>query len=149
MGSVSSALKLRAANQLNQVGYYSVNSAVEKYPVTTFVLPRIKHTHQCACCILPLLVIQVELISSCLLLSGVMQCSIVFLSGIVPGVSLYDVMWGYSESMAEEILRSSSFLKELWSDHLTQTCYARFMQQEMLYLQRVSSTLEVLNGLKT
>lgn len=37
MVSVSSALKLRAANQLNQVGYYSVNSAVEKYPVTTFV----------------------------------------------------------------------------------------------------------------
>lgn len=37
MVSVSSALKLRAANQLIQVGYYSVNNAVEKYPATTFV----------------------------------------------------------------------------------------------------------------
>lgn len=82
MVSVSSALKLRAANQLNQVGYYSVNSAVEKYPVTPFVSRRIKHTHQCACCILPLQMIEVELISSCLLLSSkdVMQHSVVLLS---------------------------------------------------------------------
>lgn len=83
MVSVSSALKLRAANQLDQVGYYSVNSAVEKYPVTTFVSCQLKHTHQCACCIfLPLRVIKVELISSCLLLSSkdVMQRSVVLLS---------------------------------------------------------------------
>lgn len=65
------------------------------------------------------------------------------LSGIVPTVSLYDVMWGYSDSLAEEILHSSSFLKELWSGHLTQSCYTSFMQQEAVYLQRVSSTLEV------
>lgn len=82
MVSVSSALKLRAANQLNQVGYYSVNSAVEKYPVTTCFASVKTHTHQCACCILPLQVIKVELISSCLLLSSkdVMQRSVVLLS---------------------------------------------------------------------
>lgn len=82
MVSVSSALKLRAANQLNQVGYYSVNTAVERYPVNTFDLRRIKHAHQCVCRILPPQVIKVELISSCLLLSSkdVMQHSVVLLS---------------------------------------------------------------------
>nr|XP_046237001.1 uncharacterized protein LOC124054716 isoform X2 [Scatophagus argus] len=64
--------------------------------------------------------------------------------GIVPNVSLFDVTWSYSDSVAEEILRSSSFLKELWSGHLTPRRYASFMQQEALYLHRVSSTLEAL-----
>ncbi|XP_073331105.1 uncharacterized protein [Pagrus major] len=65
-------------------------------------------------------------------------------SGLSPNVSLFDVVWGHSDTLAEEILRSSSFLRELRSGHLTQRCYASFMQQEALYLQRVSSTLEVL-----
>ncbi|XP_027143407.1 uncharacterized protein LOC104935543 isoform X2 [Larimichthys crocea] len=63
---------------------------------------------------------------------------------MVPNVSLFDVMWGESNMLAVEVLHSSSFLKELWSGRLTQGCYARFMQQEALYLHRVSSTLEVL-----
>ncbi|XP_070848971.1 uncharacterized protein [Chaetodon trifascialis] len=65
-------------------------------------------------------------------------------SGVVPTVSLFDVVWGYSDSLAEEILHSSSFLKELWSGHLTQRCYSRFVQQEALYLHRVGGTLEAL-----
>lgn len=65
------------------------------------------------------------------------------LSGIVPGVSLFDAVWSYSDSLAEEILRSSSFLQEIWSGRLTQRCYSSFMQQEALYLHRVSGTLEV------
>ncbi|KAG8005951.1 Transcription factor Ouib [Nibea albiflora] len=67
-------------------------------------------------------------------------------SQMVPNVSLFDVMWGKSDSLVVEILHSSSFLKELWSGQLTQGCYARFMQQEALYLHRVSSMLEVLLG---
>jgi len=64
--------------------------------------------------------------------------------GIVPGVSLFDVMWGYSYLMAEEILRSSSFLAQLRSGHLTERCYTSFTQQEELYLHRVSRTLKAL-----
>ncbi|XP_038588545.1 uncharacterized protein LOC119913234 isoform X2 [Micropterus salmoides] len=64
--------------------------------------------------------------------------------GIVPVLSLFDVVWGNSYFLAEEILRSSSFLKELWSGQLTHRCYNNFMQQEALYLHRVSSTLEAL-----
>lgn len=65
-------------------------------------------------------------------------------NGIVPNMSLFDVVWGHSDSLAEEILHSSSFLKQIRSGHLTRCCYANFMQQEALYLQRVSSTLEAL-----
>ncbi|XP_038588236.1 uncharacterized protein LOC119913003 isoform X1 [Micropterus salmoides] len=64
--------------------------------------------------------------------------------GLVPSVSLFDVVWGNSDSLAEEILRSSSFLRELRSGQLTQRCYNNFIQQEALYLHRVSSTLETL-----
>ncbi|KAK2899659.1 uncharacterized protein [Channa argus] len=64
--------------------------------------------------------------------------------GIVHGVSVFDVIWGYSDSLVEEILHSSSFVRQLWSGHLTDLCYASFIQQETLYLHRVSSTLEVL-----
>ncbi|XP_030609756.1 uncharacterized protein LOC115797337 isoform X2 [Archocentrus centrarchus] len=64
--------------------------------------------------------------------------------GIVPGVDLFDVVWSKSDLLAEEILHSSSFIKELQSGHMKQGCYSSFMQQEALYLNRVSSTLEVL-----
>lgn len=63
---------------------------------------------------------------------------------IVPNVSLFDVMWGNSDLVAEEILLSSSFLHELRSGHVTRRCYTSFTQQETLYLHRVSSTLEAL-----
>ncbi|XP_056299401.1 uncharacterized protein LOC130212233 isoform X2 [Pseudoliparis swirei] len=66
--------------------------------------------------------------------------------GIVRGVSLCDVMWGHSASLAEEILHSSSLLRQLRSGNLTRRCYDSFLQQEALYLHRVSSTLEVLIG---
>lgn len=53
-------------------------------------------------------------------------------------------MWGYSDMLAEEILHSSSFLEALRSGQLTERCYTSFIQQEVLYLHRVSGTLEVL-----
>ncbi|TNN32061.1 Type-2 ice-structuring protein [Liparis tanakae] len=65
---------------------------------------------------------------------------------IVRGVSLCDVMWGHSASLAEEILRSSSLLRQLRSGNLPRRCYDSFLQQEALYLHRVSSTLQVLIG---
>ncbi|XP_039997227.1 uncharacterized protein LOC120797540 [Xiphias gladius] len=64
--------------------------------------------------------------------------------GLVPGVSLLDVVWGYSNWLAEEILRSSTFLRGLRSGRLTERCYTGFIQQELLYLHRVSSTVEAL-----
>ncbi|XP_035530773.1 uncharacterized protein LOC118337773 isoform X2 [Morone saxatilis] len=64
--------------------------------------------------------------------------------GIIPSVSVFDVVWGYSDVLAEEILHSSSFLKELRSGQLTQRCYDSFTKQEALYLHRVSGTLEAL-----
>lgn len=64
--------------------------------------------------------------------------------GIVPGVSLFDVLWSSSDLLAEEILRSSSFIVGLRSGQLSQRCYTSFTQQEALYLHRVSSTLEAL-----
>ncbi|KAM7366575.1 hypothetical protein PAMP_016008 [Pampus punctatissimus] len=64
--------------------------------------------------------------------------------GIVSGVSLFDVLWDHSHLLAEEILRSSSLLKELRSGELTKRCYTSFIQQEALYLHRVSCTLKAL-----
>ncbi|XP_045919707.1 uncharacterized protein LOC123979733 isoform X3 [Micropterus dolomieu] len=64
--------------------------------------------------------------------------------GIMHGLSLFDVLWGNSYLLAEEIRHLSSFLKELRSGQLTQRCYNNFFQQEALYLHRVSSTLETL-----
>ncbi|XP_074555309.1 uncharacterized protein LOC141811226 [Halichoeres trimaculatus] len=61
---------------------------------------------------------------------------------LLPGVSVFDVVWSYSDVLVEEILRSSSFIQQLRSGQLTQGCYASFSQQEALYLHRVSSTLE-------
>ncbi|KAI9524380.1 hypothetical protein NQZ68_018063, partial [Dissostichus eleginoides] len=66
--------------------------------------------------------------------------------GLVPGASLWDVVWGFSELQADEILRSSSFFQELRAGNLTQRCYTHFLQQEALYLTGVSSTLEALIG---
>ncbi|KAL4007721.1 hypothetical protein ACER0C_001573 [Sarotherodon galilaeus] len=65
-------------------------------------------------------------------------------SSIVPGVDLFDVLWSKSDALPEEILHSSTFLRELRSGHVTEQCYSSFMQQEALYLTRVRSTLEVL-----
>ncbi|XP_037615067.1 uncharacterized protein LOC119481847 isoform X3 [Sebastes umbrosus] len=64
--------------------------------------------------------------------------------GIVSNVSLFDVVWGHSDMLAEVILRSSPLLEELRSGQLMQRCYANFIRQEALYLHRVSSTLEAL-----
>ncbi|XP_013859553.1 uncharacterized protein LOC106514702, partial [Austrofundulus limnaeus] len=64
--------------------------------------------------------------------------------GIVPGVSLFDVLWDSSSILAEEILRSSSLLRAFRSGSKTGLCQSRFSQQEALYLHRVSSTLQVL-----
>ncbi|XP_053272595.1 uncharacterized protein LOC128430524 isoform X1 [Pleuronectes platessa] len=66
--------------------------------------------------------------------------------GIVPGVSLFDVMWSRSDVLAEEILLSSSFLAKLQSGHMPERCYTNYIQQEALYMHQVSSTLEVLIG---
>ncbi|XP_022625350.1 uncharacterized protein LOC111239724 isoform X2 [Seriola dumerili] len=63
---------------------------------------------------------------------------------IVPGVSLFDVMWRYSHGLAEDVLSSSCLLRKLQSGNLTERCYTRFIQQEALYLRRVSSTVEAL-----
>ncbi|KAM9335207.1 uncharacterized protein ABDE67_020169 [Symphorus nematophorus] len=63
-------------------------------------------------------------------------------SDLVPGVSLFDVVWDRSEDVAEDIVRSSSFLQQLRSCQLKESCYTNFRQQEALYLHRVSSTLE-------
>ncbi|KAL3051016.1 hypothetical protein OYC64_001316 [Pagothenia borchgrevinki] len=79
----------------------------------------------------------------CLLLASV---SLLSSSGLVPGASLWDVVWGFSELQADEILRSSSFFQELRAGNLTQRCYTHFLQQEALYLTGVSSTLEALIG---
>ncbi|XP_040039138.2 uncharacterized protein LOC120823106 isoform X1 [Gasterosteus aculeatus] len=68
------------------------------------------------------------------------------LTGIVPTESLFEVLWSFSDPLVEEILRSSTFLGELRSGRLTQSCYDRFVQQEALYLQRVGGMLEVLIG---
>lgn len=67
-------------------------------------------------------------------------------AGLVPGVSLFDVMWGHSDSLAEVTLRSSSLLSGLKSGHMTKRCYGSFVHQEALYLQSVSSILKAVIG---
>ncbi|KAF1380952.1 hypothetical protein PFLUV_G00169400 [Perca fluviatilis] len=80
----------------------------------------------------------------CVLLAVLLTETSASSSGLVPNVSLYDVVWSYSDPLAEEILRSSSFVEALRSSRLTERCYTRFVQQEALYLHRVSSILGVL-----
>ncbi|XP_071315674.1 uncharacterized protein [Trachinotus anak] len=65
-------------------------------------------------------------------------------SGENLGVSLFDLMWIHSHLLPETILRSSNFLRDLRSGNLTERCYNNFIQQEALYLHRVSSKLKVL-----
>ncbi|XP_065806845.1 uncharacterized protein [Labrus bergylta] len=65
-------------------------------------------------------------------------------SDLVPGVRVFDVVWSYSDMLAEDILRSSSFVRQFRTGQLTQGCYTSFLQQEALYLHRVRSTLEAL-----
>lgn len=67
-------------------------------------------------------------------------------AGIVPHVRLLDVLWSYSDSLADDIFRSSSFVQDLRSGRLRRSCYSSFLQQEALYLHRVSSTLQALIG---
>lgn len=63
-------------------------------------------------------------------------------TGLSPGVSLFALMWEKSETVAEDILHSSSFLRQLMSGSITQSCYDLFSQQEALYMGLVYRTLE-------
>lgn len=65
-------------------------------------------------------------------------------SGLSPGMSLFALMWDKSKTVAEEILRSSSFLRQLRSGLVTQSCYALFSQQEALYQGLLHRTLQAL-----
>ncbi|KAM6959719.1 uncharacterized protein LKV04_021374 [Tautogolabrus adspersus] len=65
-------------------------------------------------------------------------------SELVAGVRMFDVVWSYSNMLVEDILRSSSFVRQFRTGQLTQSCFTSFIQQEALYLYRVSSTLEAL-----
>ncbi|XP_047452116.1 uncharacterized protein LOC125014776 [Mugil cephalus] len=65
-------------------------------------------------------------------------------SDIVPGVSLFDVVWSNNDLLAEETLMSSSFLGDLRDGRVTERRYSDFMQQEALCLHRVGGTLEAL-----
>ncbi|XP_072314741.1 uncharacterized protein [Eucyclogobius newberryi] len=59
-----------------------------------------------------------------------------------PGVGLVAAMWSHSEPVADEILRSSSFLLRLASGSITRSCYDLFRRQEALYVGLVYKTLE-------
>lgn len=63
-------------------------------------------------------------------------------SGLSPGVSLFALMWDHSDTVAEEILHSSSFVLQLSSGSVTQSCYDRFSQQEAPYMGLVYRMLE-------
>lgn len=65
-------------------------------------------------------------------------------SGLSPGVSLFSVMWRRSETVADEILRSSSLLLQFRSGSVSRSCYDLFVQQEALYTGRLYSTLQAL-----
>uniref|UniRef100_A0AAV2KQ05 C-type lectin domain-containing protein n=1 Tax=Knipowitschia caucasica TaxID=637954 RepID=A0AAV2KQ05_KNICA len=65
-------------------------------------------------------------------------------SALIPGVSLVAVMWAHSESVAEDILHSSSFLRQLQSGSITTNCYDLFRQQEALYMGLLYKMLEAL-----
>ncbi|KAK7909980.1 hypothetical protein WMY93_014664 [Mugilogobius chulae] len=65
-------------------------------------------------------------------------------SGLSSGLSLFAVMWSHSETVADEILHSSSFLHQIKSGSITQSCYDLFRQQEALYMGLVYKTLEAL-----
>lgn len=70
---------------------------------------------------------------------------VVVSSGLSPGVSLFSLMWAQSETVAEEILHSSSFLLQLKSGSISQSCYDRYRQQEALYMGLVYRTLQALS----
>ncbi|XP_030017424.1 uncharacterized protein LOC115438149 isoform X2 [Sphaeramia orbicularis] len=78
--------------------------------------------------------------------SNVMSATTSNGSNLVPGFSLFDVMLDQSSSVLEDILHWSSFLSQVRSGRLSERCLTSFIQQEALYLHRVSSTLEVLIG---
>lgn len=65
-------------------------------------------------------------------------------SGLSPGVSLFSVMWHHSETVADEILRSSSLLLQFRSGSVSRSCFDLFVQQEALYMGRLYSTLQAL-----
>lgn len=65
--------------------------------------------------------------------------------GLSPGVSLFSLMWAQSDTVAEEILLSSSFLLQLRSGSISQSCYDRYSQQEALYMGLVYRTLQALS----
>ncbi|XP_029600394.1 uncharacterized protein LOC115183197 isoform X1 [Salmo trutta] len=62
---------------------------------------------------------------------------------LVEEVSIYDVLWETSERVADETLYSA-FLRGMYSRRLPAHCYADFCHQEMLYLDRVITMLQVL-----
>ncbi|GLD75486.1 uncharacterized protein AKAME5_002682000 [Lates japonicus] len=83
-------------------------------------------------------------------------CSINASSPAIPGrrmpdgdlkrsFSLFDVVWNQS-NVAEVILRSSSFFNELKNGRPTELCYTSVTKHEVLYLDKVIITLEVLNS---
>ncbi|XP_045569200.1 uncharacterized protein isoform X6 [Salmo salar] len=62
---------------------------------------------------------------------------------LVEEVSIYDVLWETSKRVADETLYSA-FLRGMYSRRLPAHCYADFCHQEMLYLDRVITMLQVL-----
>uniref|UniRef100_A0A674ABW7 Uncharacterized LOC115183190 n=1 Tax=Salmo trutta TaxID=8032 RepID=A0A674ABW7_SALTR len=62
---------------------------------------------------------------------------------LVEEVSIYDVLWETSERVADETL-NSAFFRRMYSRRLPARCYADFCHQEMLYLDRVITMLQVL-----
>ncbi|KAL0970601.1 hypothetical protein UPYG_G00244290 [Umbra pygmaea] len=66
-------------------------------------------------------------------------------SELAEGVSLFDVLWSTSETVAEETLHTTSaFLRQMRVGHLPVQRYTNFCQQEALFLDRVLSMLQVL-----
>lgn len=61
---------------------------------------------------------------------------------LVEEVSIYDVLWETSERVADETL-DTAFLRGMYSRRLPAHCYADFCHQEMLYLDRVITMLQV------
>ena len=65
------------------------------------------------------------------------------LSGIVPEYRLSDVVWGPSNEVANAIVDSSLFIKELQSRNLTESSYNRFIEHDVRYRRGISHILEV------
>ncbi|XP_053199709.1 uncharacterized protein LOC128384145 [Scomber japonicus] len=62
--------------------------------------------------------------------------------GIVPEYRLSDVVWGPSNEVANAIVDSSLFIKELQSRNLTESSYNRFIEHDVRYRRGISHILE-------